>query len=277
MIWKLFGGGKSKEPERPPRDVKELVLGLQKAALHAVTTIPRGTSFFGGAPSIAPDRWPERNGKRLDFIVQIDLAATQALLPMPWLPKAGALLFFYDVKHQPWGFDPADRGSWAVIHQPVTSHELMPAGSPEPSDPSYRRVYVMFRTILNYPTVEREPSLDLTDEEMDALTDLSSEQFGEQPCHQLGGLPSPVQGDCMERECQLASNGIFFGDEKHLEDPRVPQLEKGAAEWRLLLQLDSDDSAGFVWGDAGMLYFFVRESDARAGDFSNVWMVLQCC
>jgi len=276
MIWKWFGGGRSKEPEPPPRDVKELVLGLQKAALHAVTTIPRGTSFFGGAPSIAPDPWPEREGKKLQFLAQIDLATTQALLPMDWLPKAGALLFFYDVEEQPWGFDPADRGGWAVIHQPVASHELMPAASPQPSDPAYGRAYVMFRTILTYPTMERVPSLDLTDEEMDALSDLSSEQFGENPCHQIGGLPSPVQGDNMERECQLASNGISCGDEKHLKDPRVPELEKGASEWRLLLQLDSDDSGEFAWGDAGMLYFFVRESDARAGDFSNVWMVLQC-
>jgi hypothetical protein len=276
MIWKLFGGGKSKEPEPPPRDVKELVQGLQRAALHLVTTVPRGTSFLGGAPSIAPDPWPVHKGKRLGFLAQIDLAQTQALLPMDWLPKSGALLFFYDLKNQPWGFDPADRGSWAVIHQPVTSRELAPQGTPDPSDPAYGRAFVMFRTILTYPTPERVPSIDFSDEEIDALTDLSTEQYGEQPCHQLGGLPNPVQGDRMERKCQLASNGIFCGDDKHLQDARVPGLEKGAGEWRLLLQIDSDDEVGFAWGDAGMLYFFVRESDARAGDFSNVWMVLQC-
>ena len=31
-----------------------------------------------------------------------------------------------------------------------------------------------------------------------------------------------------------------------------------------------------MWGDCGMLYFWVREEDARKADFSRVWMVLQC-
>jgi uncharacterized protein YwqG len=61
--------------------------------------------------------------------------------------------------------------------------------------------------------------------------------------------------------------------EKH---PRLAELDAAVADWRLLLQLDSDDSARFLWGDCGHLYFFVRESEARAGNFSNVWMVLQC-
>jgi uncharacterized protein YwqG len=273
MIWKIFGGGRSKKPSR---DVKELLLGLQRAALHLVTTVPRGTSFFGGAPSIAPDPWPTHQGRRLDFLAQIDLAQSQAQLPMDWLPKSGALLFFYDFENQPPGFDPADRGSWAVVYQPVTPHELAPGGSPAPSDPAFGRAYVMFRTILSYPSWERVQSLNLTDEEKDELADLSYQQFGQQPKHQIGGLPFPVQSDWMENECQLASHGIYCGNNKYREDPRVPEIEKGAAEWRLLLQVDSDDSAGMIWGDGGTLYFFIRESEARAGDFSNVWMVLQC-
>ena len=32
-----------------------------------------------------------------------------------------------------------------------------------------------------------------------------------------------------------------------------------------------------LWGDVGTVYFWVRESDARRGDFSKVWMVFQCC
>jgi len=32
-----------------------------------------------------------------------------------------------------------------------------------------------------------------------------------------------------------------------------------------------------MWGDDGNLYFWVREQDAKVGNFSDVWLILQCC
>ena len=34
-------------------------------------------------------------------------------------PSTGMLYFFYDAIDQPWGFDPKDRGQWAVLHRPA--------------------------------------------------------------------------------------------------------------------------------------------------------------
>ena len=31
-----------------------------------------------------------------------------------------------------------------------------------------------------------------------------------------------------------------------------------------------------AWGDAGTIYYWVEEHRARAGDFSNTWLILQC-
>lgn len=31
-----------------------------------------------------------------------------------------------------------------------------------------------------------------------------------------------------------------------------------------------------MWGDAGILYFWVREQEAAAGRFDNAWAILQC-
>ena len=31
-----------------------------------------------------------------------------------------------------------------------------------------------------------------------------------------------------------------------------------------------------MWGDCGMIYFWVREPEARSGNFANAWLVLQC-
>ena len=80
----------------------------------------------------------------------------------------------------------------------------------------------------------------------------------------------------MELECQLASNGVYLGDGKAYGDARYDHLRAGAHDWRLLLQLDSDETAEMMWGDSGMLYYWIRQQDLRALDFSNTWLVLQC-
>ena len=100
--------------------------------------------------------------------------------------------------------------------------------------------------------------------------------YGDGPCHQVDGFPSPIQGDEMELECQLVSNGIYCGDSSGYESAEAAALRGGASDWRLLLQVDSDDDLKMMWGDGGVLYFWIREADARAGRFENTWVVLQC-
>lgn len=54
-------------------------------------------------------------------------------------------------------------------------------------------------------------------------------------------------------------------------------MEKGAEDWQLLLQIDSDEeNLGAMWGDCGRVYFWIRQQDLQKRDFSNVWLVLQC-
>jgi uncharacterized protein YwqG len=139
-------------------------------------------------------------------------------------------------------------------------------------------VGVAFRRVDSYPSWERGPiaALGLTDAESDAYIALRDAQFEGTPQHQLGGFPSPVQGDDMELQCQLASHGLYCGDSSGYDDPRAGALEAGAGDWRLLLQLDSDDDVRVMWGDAGMIYFWIREQDARANAFDRAWLVLQC-
>ena len=42
------------------------------------------------------------------------------------------------------------------------------------------------------------------------------------------------------------------------------------------MQVDADEEAGMMWGDAGMLYFWIRTEDLKNRRVSNVWTVLQC-
>lgn len=92
--------------------------------------------------------------------------------------------------------------------------------------------------------------------------------------HRLLGHPDQIQGDMM-LECQLASNGINVGG-RRVRDETERALEVGARDWRLLLQIDSDDRSGMMWGDVGRLYYWIRANDLREGRWDRVWMVLQC-
>jgi uncharacterized protein YwqG len=109
-----------------------------------------------------------------------------------------------------------------------------------------------------------------------AYDNLCRQPFDELIAHQILGHPRPVQGDGMELECQLATNGIYLGGPEGYQDPRRAALEASAKDWKLLLQLDTDDDTGWMWGDVGTLYFWIREQDAARADFSKVWMVFQC-
>ncbi len=89
------------------------------------------------------------------------------------------------------------------------------------------------------------------------------------------GYPDPIQGE-MSLECQLASNGLYCGDASGYQDPRRAALEAGARDWRLLLQVDSEDDAGMMWGDVGRLYYWIRRQDLKKAEFGNTWVILEC-
>jgi len=80
----------------------------------------------------------------------------------------------------------------------------------------------------------------------------------------------------MQLEAQLVTNGLYCGNETGYKDPRRKALESGADDWMLLLQLDSDNTGEFMWGDAGMLYYWIWKQDLAANRFDRVWMTLQC-
>ena len=270
LFRRLFG---PKEPPPPARDVHALAMSLAVPALHVVKAGGESASHIGGMPPW-PDgvAWPAKGGAPLTFLACIDLASVQTALPVSWLPETGRLLFFYDVENQPWGFDPKDRGSWVVTLATAGATTFAPSTGALPRQP------VEFRSIESCPSWQRPEvtALQLTETESELLIEAAAATFGSAPHHQIGGFPDPIQGDEMELECQLVSNGLYCGDSSGYLSPAAKPLRAGATDWRLLLQLDSDDDLGVMWGDGGILYFWVREEDARAGRFDRSWAVLQC-
>lgn len=272
IIDKLFGrkGG----PPSSGRDVAALVAPLASPAVHLVKSPDTTSTYLGGTATLPPAiTWPSKAGKPLTLLASLDLASLSQALPLPWLPASGRLLFFYDVVNQPWGFDPNDRGSWAAIY--VREDATLSNGAHDHR--RLPRLNLSLHKINTYPSLQRPQvaALGFNDAENDSLSELSSGVFRGFPCHQVGGFANPIQGDEMEIECQLASHGVYCGESSVHSAPEFARLRDGAGDWRLLLQLDSDDDLGVMWGDGGILYFWIREEDAQTGRFDNAWVVLQ--
>lgn len=265
----------------PASATRAVIAAMRSRAQSAVVLEQaegRTVCRLGGYPRLpATTDWPDRTGRPLSFIAELDLAALGAVGGPDWLPASGLLHLFFDVEDEPWGFDPADRDGWKVIMTGAAAARPLPRPPGLSGDRVFAPVALAGRAALTYPTTER---LDLPPGvgpmfEFEPVQDFMDAELGDGPRHQVGGYPSPIQGDGMELEAQLASNGIYVGGPDGYSDERVAALEAGAGDWRLLLQIDSDAAAGIMWGDTGTLYVWVREQDARAGDFSRVWIVLQ--
>lgn len=263
------------------RDVRALIKPLCETAVQIVKTTDATFSYLGGLPEMPNAMaWPTINDRPLAFLASLCLKEIGEAQRFEWLPPTGKLLFFYDIEGQPWGFDPKDAGSWQVNYLESDTANL--AKTPPPQGLTIEclipKINISFRLIDSSPGWERDAvtKLNLTDQEFDLLSDLQTEAFEDNPMHQMGGYPYPMQGDQMELECQLVTNGLYCGDASGYQDPRAKELQKGVADWQLLFQMDSDDDLNLMWGDAGLIYFWIRKQDAMAKSFEKTWLVLQC-
>jgi uncharacterized protein YwqG len=219
--------------------------------------------------------WPERDGQPLAFVAQVDLADL-ASTELRGLPEDGWLAFFYDAVDQPWGFDPKDAGLHRAVYVRDEAHRReLPTGVAADARFTERRLAASLELTIPAWDSDVIESLSLTEVEVDAYNALHERLVGGDQIHRILGWPDQVQGD-MQLECQLVTNGLYAGDATGYDDPRAAELARGASEWRLLFQLDSDDDAGMMWGDVGRLYWWIREPDLQARNFDATWLVLQC-
>ena len=249
--------------------------------LHATpvdeATLAVGVSKLGGVPDLPSAlAWPDWKGLPQSFIGQIRLADVRSYDINHVLPADGMLWFFYDAKQETYGDNPADRGGWRVLFSGDLSNlRRLSAPAALPAASLFHAASLSFAdemTLSQFPDMEI-PHFDWTDDEQHQyetlLSNMRSPAERSQSEHQLLGFPDTIQDD-MRLECQLASHGITDAD-----SPDASALTKGAMDWQLLLQIDSDDRLGMRWGDNGLLYYWITSTAMQSCQFDTAWFVLQ--
>ncbi len=243
---------------------------LAKLAQPCLLLLPRSgaapaspTSRLGGVPDLPRDApWPEWRGEALAFLAQLRLEELPAHV-VPGLPPRGVLCFFYDAGQSAFGLTEDDRGCARVLFS-AHAAECEPREPPPalPASARYREVPVQAERALSLPD-RAEPALGaprLDDVEDEALGEIAHELHWRGAGHQVGGHPLPIQDSAMAASLARQIDG-----------------DRGrASDWLLLLQLESDGAPGWMWGDAGALYFWIRRDDLEALAFDRVWLVFEC-
>ena len=270
------------------QQLQEIGLGRLAAAIESRSQLSlrliagkrgsQGVGRLGGRPNLPKEvQWPTwQDGQPLSFVAQFDLATLPRLKGLP-LPGSGSLFFFYDAVNQPWGYDPKEAGCCKVIYCPSRLSENSPRRPHVDLDEEAR-----FKPIDVTATVETSlPSMNDTlfrdlhaeRQEFDAYLKLVDPLRS--PVYRIGGHPNEIQGD-VRLQAQLVSNGIYCGNSNGYAEGRKKGLNAGASDWRLLLQVDSEERTGMYWGESGRIYFLIRHEDLRHRRFDKVWLILQC-
>ena len=217
---------------------------------------------------------PERPSEPLAFLAQIDLselAAHDHGLP---LPEQGHLYFFADTEILPRGPDPSNAGAGRILYAPegaVLSPTEQPGDLAARARFNSRAAHMDgVLTLPSYRHLDIEYSVD-TYEEYDRIQGDLAGNAG--LMNQVGGHPQEIQDD-MQWECEFVSQGGSLVTTPVLSQRRRDELAAEGSDWRLVLQLGSDDR--WMWGNGGCLYWWMREQDIQAGRWHAAWLLFQC-
>lgn len=212
--------------------------------------------------------------KPLSFIAQINLSEVSGLDEENLLPKTSILYFFYSAEQEAWGFDIKDRNKFKVLYYNGDLASLRRIDFPGDlgENGRYTPCRLISRQEISLPSEESDAYQHFSEEEME---DFYEYVQGEETTNKLLGYADAIQGE-MELECELVTNGLYCGDPSGFNDPRAKKLAPNAKDWRLLLQIDSNEECNMMFGDAGRLYFWIKKEDLLHKNFDKSWFSLQC-
>jgi uncharacterized protein YwqG len=247
--------------------------------------IPIGGSKMGGSPDVPEGfEWPLWNDVPLMFIAQIRVSDAKPFDEENLLPERGLLYFFFDQEafgNLSYQETLEANGTYQVFylndeHTPLVrmSHPLVDKNSAYEIH-EYQSALVRFEADLSLrfesnlfnPETFQLGIATLTPEEKEHYFDCTSASAQEnpQPTHQMLGHENDIQ--------------FGYQSAKHAQAAwQIGQPE----DWILLLQVDTDDAVrdqkhpGFLWGDVGLIYYWMNKNDLKSGRTDRVWLDLIC-
>lgn len=260
------------------------------ARLVRVKADEPATAVLGGLPQLPADvEWPTLGDRPLYFLAGVDLAAVHEVHPDTVLPAAGCLNFFatHELPEDSFPFVsamfPVSRAGWRVIYVPpgtATSERSYPDSAGDGLVP-FRRVScgLLPEATVPTPAFAAGREIDLEPGRLQAFLDARWRRVDRTlgPNHRIGGWADPAQSD-PAAPVALADGGLTNaqGQVDHSHPDAARLVATADDDWYLLLQLATDDATGWMWGDGGVMFFYIQPDAARAGDFSNVWMNWDC-
>jgi predicted DNA-binding WGR domain protein/uncharacterized protein YwqG len=295
--------GKSKAPGdilsavkqcEPLKRVAAQLNSLQRLSLRITTAPARvtnvGISRLGGRPDLpAGVSWPigKVAGREiaLPFIAQFDVAWLWRSYIGPGaiglLPTSGMLYFFYNMAD--YDADYLAPENWRVIyHHSGDNSNLAPSAPPMPIPPhlDYKARAVKFQIEITLPNIETcyiggpgnsDAKVELSEEEWSAYAGLLNELRAKQNIHQMFGHADDVQPYALENSYERVRS-VFFPDGRPFQSLTPKEQNEEFLQGRVLLQVDEEKSSKMQFGRGGRLFFFIREQDLKARDFSKVWV-----
>ena len=255
--------------------------------------LPVGASKFYGTPDLPADfDWPYYKGtdfegvtknRPLAFLAQINLGEAAQYDRTGLLPKTGVLSFFYETVSMEWGFELKSEG-YARVYYFKETEGLVPTQIPEETKEwSVGEQALTFAdavSLLSSFAYSRRSGKEV---DWDTYNELRAEFGCDAALHgddhmKMLGYADEIQNE-MEPECELYSRGIDGDVQEELSEEEEAELVRNAADrWVLLFQMGTveDDETELMYGDCGLIYFWIRKEDLAARNFDHVRLILQC-
>lgn len=267
----------------------KLLLDEIKHSIRLRTTSKKvtklGQSKLGGAPDLPNKiKWPKIKGedRHYSFIGQINLNEIQQYDIENQLPNKGLLYFYYDIEN--W-----DEGR--VIYTNNTE-ELKRAAFPNDIAQEKRSFLQRLLKMRGKKYIFNECFVEINIEyysmpedsiELKRLKQLNCLSKNNELIFNEEVFEKGLLHDEDERNSNHHLLGYYNGIQHNYyqldlikeKGKTIEEINK-ALEWKLLLQLDSDNNLDAMWGDWGKIYFFIHKDDLENLNFNKVKVIGEC-